>query len=83
MTDEEIWAGYLAGAAAAKASVPTSLAAGIAGRFIAVMSKRLVEFWGKHRATLVPCLTQLAIAALDALAAQLINIITVDPPGPQ
>lgn len=61
---------------------PTAPINGVRGRFIAMLATRLAKFWGEHRATLVPVLTQLAIAALDALVSALADIQRVDPPGP-
>jgi hypothetical protein len=84
MTDEEIWSGYLVGAQAQlAAAAPASVASGIVGRSIVKMVAVLTRFWQAHKATLIPHLTSLAIAALDAVASQAANIATVDPPGPQ
>lgn len=84
MTDEERWAAYLTAAQAqTNRTDPLAPATGIKGRWIAFLAKKLVDFWQKHKATLLPYLTNLAIAALDALVAHLGEIQVVDPPGPQ
>ena len=62
--------------------VPVAPINAIRGRFIAELTVRLVKFWGEHRATLIPVLTQLAIATLDALTSAVTDIKAVDPPGP-
>jgi len=83
MTEEEQWAAYLAYAQAQKAvagDAPSS--SGVVGRWITVLAKTLVLFWGRHKATLIPHLTATAIAALEALVSELPNILTVNPPGP-
>jgi hypothetical protein len=83
MTDAERWQAYLDMATALKASHPSAPATGgIVGRFITVLAKRLARFWKDHRDTLIPHLTATAIAALEAVAAEIPNIIGVNPPGP-
>lgn len=83
MTDSEKWASYLAYGQALKATAGAAPGgASIAGRFITALAKRLVVFWGRHKATLIPHLTATAIAALEALVSELPNILTVNPPGP-
>lgn len=84
MTDEERWAGYLVGAQAQTGrSSPLAPVTGIKGRWIVFLATKLCEFWLAHKATLLPYLTNLAIAALDALVAHLAEIATVNLPGPQ
>jgi hypothetical protein len=55
----------------------------IKGRFIRQLVDRLVAFWGRHQATLIPFLTQAAIAALNALVAAQSGIDAINPPGPE
>lgn len=54
----------------------------IKGRSITYSVDDLVEFWGKHKSTLLPFLTNLAIAALNALVAAQTDIDAVNPIGP-
>jgi hypothetical protein len=54
----------------------------VTGRFIKFLVGRLVKFWGKHKATLIPYLTQLAVAAAEALVANQGSFDNVNPPGP-
>lgn len=54
----------------------------IIGRSITEHVDELVKFWGRHKATLLPFLTTLAIAALNALVAAQTEIDQVNPPGP-
>lgn len=56
---------------------------GIVGRFITVLAKKLVDFWKKHRTTLEPWLQQVSIAALDALEVALLDILSLNGPGPE
>lgn len=83
MTDAE----WLAIMAYARVLQPDSSAAisspnDIRGRYIARLVDKLVAFWGRHQSTLIPFLTQGAIAALNALVAAQAGIDAVDPPGP-
>lgn len=83
MTELEQWQAYYDYAKALKSAMGTTAPAGnIKGRFLAVLVNKVVKFWEKHKATIVPFLTNLAIAALEALAAQATAIGTIDPPGP-
>ena len=82
MTDEEIWAAFYTAAGAQKALAPSAPAGPIVGRFISVLVKKLSDFWQKHKATLIPVLTQTAIAALDAIVANASSIEVVNLPGP-
>lgn len=54
----------------------------VEGRSITDWVERLVQFWNDHRDTLAPVLSQLAIAALEALVAALPDILAVNGPGP-
>lgn len=84
MTEAEQWAAYLAYAGALKeAGGDSPTPGGIKGRFITVLVNKLCEFWEKHKDTLIPALTQVAIAALEALVAQRANINTINQPGPR
>lgn len=84
MTPQEQWQSYYDYAEAEKAAVTPVLSYnGVIGRSITFLVNRLVKFWGDHKSTLIPVLSQLAIAALEALVAQQANIDLVDPPGPQ
>jgi hypothetical protein len=85
MTPEEQWAALYttAGLQKAHGATPPSIISGIKGRWITVLVNRLCEFWGKHKATLIPVLSQLAIAALDAVVSAQADIQEVNPPGPQ
>lgn len=82
MTEEEIWMSYLTGAQAAKSMAPSAPSGPIVGRFLSVLAKKAGEFWTRHKATLIPVLTNLAIAALDALVANMASIEAVNNPGP-
>jgi len=54
----------------------------IIGRSITDRVDDLVQFWGRHKATLLPFLSTLGIAALNALVAAQTEIDQVNPPGP-
>lgn len=84
MTDAEIWAEIFKQAGVKKAvyTVPAP-ASGVKGRFIAHLATVLVNFWNKHQATLIPVLSQLAVAALEAVAQNLTAIAAVNNPGPE
>lgn len=56
---------------------------GVKGRFIAVLAERLAAFWVKHQATLIPVLSQLAVAAIEAIVQNLAAIKAVNGPGPE
>jgi len=84
ITDSE-WQAVLDYANLLKASYPDLAAAppnGTPGRSISELADMLAEFWGRHQDTLIPVLTNLAIAALQALAAALGDIKAANPPGP-
>jgi hypothetical protein len=70
-------------ARAVQVSAPLAVGGGVKGRWIRILVDKLVEFWGRHQATLIPYLSQLAIAALQSLVAAQADIDIVDPPGPQ
>ena len=82
-TDTE-WLAILNRARMVQPGLPDApgLGAQIRGRYIAFLANRLVKFWGDHESTLRPFLTQLAIAALDAVTTAILDIRAVDPPGP-
>lgn len=84
MTDEQLWAEIFKQAGVKKAmyTAPAPIS-GIRGRFISVLATKLVHFWNKHQATVIPVLSQLAVAALEAVAQNLAAINAVNPPGPQ
>lgn len=54
----------------------------VEGRSITSFTEELVRFWDDHKVTLIPVLSQLAIAALEALVAALPDILSVNGPGP-
>lgn len=56
---------------------------GIKGRSISYLAKKLVDFWKKHQATLAPWLQQISIAALDAVEVAILDILSVNGPGPE
>lgn len=54
----------------------------IAGRAITYIVHKLTIFWGNHKARLLPFLTNLAIAALEAMVTAEPDIQRINPPGP-
>lgn len=81
--EEQQWmAIYTAAGLSAPPGGPSAVPNLVKGRFIAALATKLVLFWGRHKATLIPFLSQIAIAALDAMVAALPAIQSVDPPGP-
>lgn len=84
MTPEEIAWMAIFHAAGVMKSVAGDMPAtnGIIGRSITYLVGKLVVFWGRHKARLIPFLTQLAIAALEAVATAKPDIDRVNPPGP-
>lgn len=56
---------------------------GILGRSITFIVDKLVQFWDDHKATLIPFLSQAAIAALQALVAAQADIAVVNQEGPR
>lgn len=54
----------------------------IIGRSITYLVNKLADFWGRHKQTLIPFMTNLAIAALEAIVAARADIDLVNPPGP-
>lgn len=84
MTDAEQWQAYYDYAGALKAAADGSLpSTGIVGRSITYLTDKLIVLWGKHKATLIPFLSQLAVAALEAIVANKASIDAVNPPGPR
>lgn len=84
LTGDQLWAEIYKQAGVKKDmyDVPTPQF-GIRGRFISVLATRLAKFWVRHQDTLIPFLSQLAIAALEAVAQNLPAIQAVNPPGPE
>lgn len=83
MTPEQ-WAAIYDYAVAVKdAAGDLPVTNGIAGRWISVLATKLAKFYAAHSATLNPYLTSAAIAALQALIANLPAILAVNPPGPE
>jgi hypothetical protein len=84
MTEDELWMSYLDYARALKVTygseAPTQ---GIIGRSITRTVDVVAKFWNKHKATLIPFLTNLAIAALEAITAQAASIEGINLPGPE
>lgn len=54
----------------------------IKGRWITVIYNKLCQFWSDHKATLIPVLSQLAIATLEAVLTARANVNQVNAPGP-
>lgn len=80
----EQWAAIYTVAGLASGVVGAAIPAppGTEGRSITDIVEALVAFWGAHRDTLAPVMTQLAVAALDALISALPDILAVNSPGP-
>lgn len=84
MSDEQLWLEIYKQAGNKKAIYGSGTqGVGVRGRFIAVLAEKLVNFWNKHQATLIPFLSQIAIAALEAMAQNLGAIQQVNSPGPE
>jgi hypothetical protein len=81
-TDEH-WAAIWKAAEAKAGTIPGPGVHGIVGRSITKACGVVVRLWGKYEAVLRPHMTTLAIAALDALVAAILDINAVNPPGPQ
>lgn len=80
----EQWAAFLTTAQVLQPeAIPKAPIVGIKGRFITVLVDKLVEFWARHQDQLIPYLTQLAIAALNALLAAKTDIDNINLPGPE
>lgn len=83
MTEEEwiaIW--QYAGVLKANAG-PGPSPGGVIGRFISVLVNKLCDFWNEHKDTLMPVLSHIAIAALEALVASRAEINLVNQEGPR
>lgn len=80
----EQWAALyvVAGVMKAGSGPPGPPGTPVQGRSISTFADDLVRFWNDHRDTLTPILSQLAIAALEALIAALPDILAVNGPGP-
>lgn len=84
LTDEQLWAEIYKQAGNKKQALGAPAApTGLQGRFITALILRLVAFWEKHQSTLIPVLSQLAIAALDAVAQRINEYKALNVPGPQ
>lgn len=84
MTDLERWVAMFDYAGALKAGATTPAATtGIVGRSITFLVNRVCDFWAAHQATLIPALSQLAIAAFQAMIAARADIDAINPPGPR
>jgi len=83
MTDAEIWQSYYDYAGALKAAYPTASPSGVIGRSIKYLVDKLARFWKDHKATLIPILSQLAIAAIEALVGNQAAFDGINPPGPE
>ena len=77
------WSGFYDQALMLQPGPPAAPVHGIRGRFITSLVAKLCKFWGDHQAELIPFLSQLAIAALNALVAAQTDINAVNPPGPE
>lgn len=83
MTERDSWLAIYDAAVLAKTTAGTDASPNkIIGRSITYIVNRLVDFWGQHKATLIPVLSQLAIAALEAVVTARPAIQQVNPPGP-
>jgi hypothetical protein len=82
-TVQDEWDAYLTIAQISQplSTVPIPLGP-IAGRFLSVLIRHAMRIYNAHRATIVTALTQVTIAALDALAAHLADFDNLNPPGP-
>lgn len=55
----------------------------VRGRSIVYLIYKLSVFWGRHKATLLPYIQDAAIsAALDTLANLIVEVVAINPPGP-
>lgn len=79
----ENWAAIWKAAEGKTAGIPSPGVYGLAGRSIVKACNLVARLWGKYEPKLRPHLTTLAIAALDALVAALLDIAVVNPPGPE
>jgi hypothetical protein len=79
----EQWDAFRLVATIAQPTVPIPGVHGVIGRSITKGVAVVCGLWARHRKTLIPFMTQLAIAALDALLSAQVDINNVNPPGPQ
>jgi len=57
---------------------------GIRGRFFATLLDRAMKLYLKHKTTIDPAISALAISAIETIIAELPNIIlALNPRGPQ
>ena len=85
ITTEDEWVHFWKVAGTLKAThaaIPVP-ANGIRGRWITVLYDRLCKFWNDHKETLIPVLSQFAVATLEALIAARSDVHHVNPPGPR
>lgn len=55
----------------------------VRGRSIVYLIYKLAVFWGRHKATLLPYITDSSISgALDTLANVIVAVQAINPPGP-
>lgn len=81
--DADAWAAFFTIAQATQPGAPIVPVHGVVGRSITKAVDIACRLWGKYRVHLIPFLTQLAIAALDALLSAQTDINAVNPPGPE
>lgn len=84
MTDGQIaWLAIYDHATVSKATAgDRPFANQIPGRAITYIVHKLNIFWGRHKARLIPFMTNLAIAALEAMVTAEPDIQAINPPGP-
>ncbi len=80
---QEQWTAIWTVALGKTSAIPGPGGVGIRGRSIAKAVSIVAVLWGRYGSSLRPHLTTLAIAALDALVAALVDIVSVNPPGPE
>jgi hypothetical protein len=54
----------------------------VRGRSITYIILRLVEFWARHKITLMPVMDPAVAGALDQLVTSIVDALNVNPPGP-
>ncbi|HKH21942.1 MAG TPA: hypothetical protein VKB53_13935 [Gammaproteobacteria bacterium] len=82
-TVQEEWESYLVIAQASQPLTVVPIPIGpIAGRFLRQLVRHAVHLYAAHRGTIIVALTQVTIAALDALVAHVADFDNLNPPGP-